>query len=87
MALVRSDARTASRQIRKTTGRPETSQGKRRPGRPSKYKPEFAERVTDYCLLGATNEELSAHLQGSRHDNPRVDTALPGVFRGHKKGA
>jgi len=28
-------------------------------GRPTKYKTEYAERVMDYCLLGATNEELA----------------------------
>ena len=58
MALVRSDARTASRQIRKTTRRPETPKRKRRPGRPPQYKPEFAKQVMNYCLLGATNKEL-----------------------------
>ena len=58
MALVRSDAPTASRQIRKTTRRPETPKRKRRPGRPPQYKPEFAKQVMNYCLLGATNKEL-----------------------------
>ena len=28
-------------------------------GRPTKYKPEFAERVYGACLLGATNEDLA----------------------------
>jgi hypothetical protein len=58
MALAPSDARTASRQSRKTTPRSEPPKRKRRPGRPSKYKPEFAEQVTNYCLLGASNQEL-----------------------------
>ena len=58
MALVPSDAPTASRQIRKTTRRPETPKRKRRPGRPPQYKPEFARQVMNYCLLGATNKEL-----------------------------
>lgn len=62
MALVRSDARTASRQIcqqiRNTTRRPETAERKR--GRPPKYRPEFAKQVTNYCLLGATNAELAS---------------------------
>jgi hypothetical protein len=56
MALVPSGARTASRQIGKATRRPETSKRKR--GRPPIYRPEFTEQVTNYCLLGATNEEL-----------------------------
>lgn len=28
-------------------------------GRPSKYKPEFCEQATNYCLLGATDKELA----------------------------
>jgi hypothetical protein len=56
MALVRSDARTASQQIQKRTRRRETPKRKR--GRPPIYRPEFAKQVTNYCLLGATNEEL-----------------------------
>ena len=58
MALVRRDARTASRGIRKTNRCPETPKRKRRPGRPPQYKPEFAKQVMNYCLLGATNKEL-----------------------------
>lgn len=29
------------------------------PGRPSSYRPEFAEQARKYCLLGATNERLA----------------------------
>ena len=29
------------------------------PGRPTLYKPEYAEQAHNYCLLGATNDELA----------------------------
>lgn len=31
-------------------------------GRPSKYKPEFAELAMNYCLLGATDDDIAAFL-------------------------
>lgn len=37
----------------------EPTQPRRRPGRPTKYRAEYAERVTDFCMLGATNEDLA----------------------------
>jgi hypothetical protein len=86
MALVRSDARTTSRQIRKTTRRPETPKGKRRPGRPSKYKPEFAERVTDYCLLGATNQELAGIFKVRDTTIPEWIDRYPEFAEAIKKG-
>ena len=43
----------------KVRKKPGGAQPKRPRGRPPKYRPEFAERVTDLCLLGATNEELA----------------------------
>lgn len=33
---------------------------KKKTGRPSKYKPEYCELATNYCLLGSTDEELAA---------------------------
>ena len=34
-------------------------EGEKQPvGRPTKYKPEYCEQATNYCLLGATDEEL-----------------------------
>jgi hypothetical protein len=32
------------------------------PGRPTLYKPEYAEQAHNYCLLGATNDELAGFL-------------------------
>ena len=43
----------------KARKKPGGAQPKRPRGRPPKYRPEFAERVTDLCLLGATNQELA----------------------------
>lgn len=31
-------------------------------GRPSKYKPEYAELAMNYCLLGATDVEIAKFL-------------------------
>jgi hypothetical protein len=30
-----------------------------RPGRPTFYKPEFADQLHELCLMGATNQELA----------------------------
>lgn len=35
-------------------------------GRPSAYKPEFAEQVYNYCLLGATDEQLAGFFHVTR---------------------
>ena len=86
MALVRSDAPTASRGIRKTNRCPETPKRKRRPGRPSKYKPEFAERVTDYCLLGATNQELARIFKVRDTTIPEWIDRYPEFAEAIKKG-
>jgi hypothetical protein len=43
----------------KARKKPGAAQPKRPRGRPPKYRPELAERVTDLCLLGATNDELA----------------------------
>lgn len=52
-------------------------------GRPSKYKPEFAELAKKFCLLGATNEDLARSLEVSlfsiKHwmkKNPDFSTAI-----------
>ena len=50
---------TPARSPAKARKKPGGAQPKRPRGRPPKYRPEFAERVTDLCLLGATNEELA----------------------------
>ena len=50
---------TPARSPAKARKKPGDAQPKRPRGRPPKYRPEFAERVTDLCLLGATNEELA----------------------------
>ena len=35
------------------------------PGRPTLYKPEYAEHAHNYCLLGATNDELASFFEVS----------------------
>jgi hypothetical protein len=35
------------------------------PGRPTLYKPEYARIAHNYCLLGATNDELASFLEVS----------------------
>ena len=50
---------TPARSAAKARKKPGGAQPKRPRGRPPKYRPEFAERVTDLCLLGATNAELA----------------------------
>jgi hypothetical protein len=35
------------------------------PGRPTLYQPEYAEMAHNYCLLGATNEELATFFEVS----------------------
>ena len=53
---------TPARSAAKTRKKPGGAQPKRPCGRPPKYRPEFAERATDLCLLGATNDELAKVL-------------------------
>jgi hypothetical protein len=50
---------TPARSPVKARKKPGGAQPKRPRGRPPKYRPEFAERATDLCLLGATNDELA----------------------------
>lgn len=40
-------------------------EGKQKAGRPSSYKPEFTGQVFNYCLLGATDEELADFFEVS----------------------
>ena len=65
MALVRSDVPTASRQIRKTNRYPETPKRKRRPGRPSSYRPEYCDVVIEAGKEGwsltATAAKIGVH--------------------------
>ena len=78
---------TPARSPAKARKNPGGAQPKRPRGRPPKYRPEFAERVTDLCLLGATNEEL-AKVFGV--DDATIygwlDT-MPEFSRGHKTRA
>lgn len=64
-ALVPSDARTTSRQIRKTPRRQETPGRKRRPGRPSSYQPEYCEVIIEAgkegWSLSATAAKIGRH--------------------------
>ena len=50
---------TPARSPAKARKKPGGAGPKRPCGRPPKYRPEFAERATDLCLLGATNDELA----------------------------
>jgi hypothetical protein len=86
MAPIGNDAGTAAGRVRKTIRRPEAPKQKRRPGRPSKYKPEFAERVTDYCLLGATNEELARIFKVRDTTIPEWIDRYPEFAEAIKKG-
>ena len=52
-------------------------------GRPTKYKPEYAEQAFNYCLLGATDEEMAnffeisvATLYNWKNDYPEFLEAL-----------
>lgn len=56
---------------------PRRENGKHPGGRPSKYKQEYCELATKYCLLGATDAELAAYfdvdektLNNWKHDHP-----------------
>jgi hypothetical protein len=46
------------------------------PGRPTLYKPEYAEQARDRCLLGATNAELAATFDVARRT---IDNWLAGI--------
>ena len=90
MALVRSDAPTASQKIRKTTRRPETPKRKRRPGRPSSYRPEYCDVVIEAGKEGwsltATAAKIGVHRAtlfdwGTAH--PEFGDALK-VHRAHR---
>ena len=46
------------------------------PGRPTLYKPEYAEQARERCLLGATNAELAASFDVARRT---IDNWLAGI--------
>ena len=53
------------------------------PGRPTLYRPDYCELARNYCLLGATNEELGAFFGVTRRtidnwiaDQPDVEAAV-----------
>jgi hypothetical protein len=47
------------------------------PGRPTSYKPEYCELARNYCLLGATNEELAAFFDVTRRTVDNWIATLP----------
>ena len=65
MALAPSDAPTAFRGIRKTNRCPETPKRKRRPGRPSSYRPEYCDVIIEAGKEGwsltATAAKIGVH--------------------------
>ena len=62
------------------------SEEKRPVGRPSKYKPEYAELAYNYCLLGATDAKLAEFFEvdESTINNWKID--FPEFFESIKKG-
>jgi hypothetical protein len=46
-------------------------------GRPSVYKPEYAEAARSFCTMGATNETLAAQFEVSRSTIDRWIAAIP----------
>ena len=90
MSACPSDARTASRRIRKPNRCPETPKRKRRPGRPSSYRPEYCDVGIDAGKEGwsltATAAKIGVHRAtlldwGTAH--PEFGDALK-VHRAHR---
>ena len=78
---------TPARSAAKAQKKPGGAQPKRPRGRPPKYRPEFAERVTDLCLLGATNEELAQVFGVEDADDHRwLDQQHPEFRQAVKRG-
>lgn len=53
--MPRNDLRTSKRM----TARKKQGKAKRRAGRPSSYRPEYAAQAVKLCMVGATNDELA----------------------------
>ena len=55
-------------------------------GRPTLYKPENADLVRKFCMLGATNEDLARCFEVSRSHDRSLDRHHPGVRRSIQEG-
>jgi DNA-binding XRE family transcriptional regulator len=55
-------------------------------GRPTKYKPEYDQLATNYCLLGATNEDLAKYFEVSHQTINTWFTEHPSFLDAIKKG-
>lgn len=60
--------------------------GDRGQGRPTKYKPEYDQLATNYCLLGATNEDLAKYFEVSHQTINTWFTEHPSFLDAIKKG-
>lgn len=56
------------------------------PGRPTKYRPEYAEQARSLCLLGATDEDLAAAFRVSVRSISGWKTQYPEFLQALKEG-
>lgn len=64
----------------------DTQQKKHPGGRPTLYKPEYADQAFKYCLLGATDEELAAFFEVDERTINRWKNDYPEFCQALKEG-
>jgi hypothetical protein len=55
-------------------------------GRPTKYKPEYAELAENYCLLGATDDDLATFFDTTRQSISSWKKKFPEFGQAIKRG-